>query len=339
MYWARRKHNRWERMTDLRSPTDVVGHTVWQLAALKSDTDGRSQWSWNTTFKVVRLENGGCGVVATRDIIAGERILCESPLARWSVDDDSSQAAKVCSFKQLEALLPSDTVASILTLSQDPIHGEEKSLLGTWMTNGLPINYEGRRSREAGVFFSVCRINHSCQPNAHEEWNAELGKETVHALQTIASGEEITICARRRVLALLGARAPVRASAPAWLAPASHSACFALHLLRTPPAAHSACFALHLLRTQCACKRPSCAEDLDCTRARLPLPTRPRHNRLLRTSCFASACFVSARPRRRIHVGASERRLSRANGRDARRAAGAPPGALRLLLLLRPLPS
>jgi hypothetical protein len=39
----------------------------------------------------------------------------------------------------------------------------------------------------------LSRINHACLPNAQATWNTTLKEETLHALQDIAEGEEITI--------------------------------------------------------------------------------------------------------------------------------------------------
>ena len=56
------------------------------------------------------------------------------------------------------------------------------------------------------MFVHACRINHACAPNAHISWSKALTKQTVHAVQEIAAGDEITVsyaqpgnvCAARR---------------------------------------------------------------------------------------------------------------------------------------------
>lgn len=45
----------------------------------------------------------------------------------------------------------------------------------------------------AAVFVHAARFNHACNPNACFNWNAQIGKETVHTMRDIAEGEEITI--------------------------------------------------------------------------------------------------------------------------------------------------
>jgi hypothetical protein len=45
----------------------------------------------------------------------------------------------------------------------------------------------------AAVFPHAARFNHSCNPNACFTWNAAIGKETIHVMNSIAAGEEITL--------------------------------------------------------------------------------------------------------------------------------------------------
>ena len=61
---------------------------------------------------------------------------------------------------------------------------------GIIKTNALPC---GSGSVVGGVYPTICFINHSCLPNAHNSWNDETKHETIHAIRAIKSGEEITI--------------------------------------------------------------------------------------------------------------------------------------------------
>ena len=45
----------------------------------------------------------------------------------------------------------------------------------------------------AAVYVHASRFNHSCNPNAGFNWNPAIQKETIHAAQDIAAGEEITL--------------------------------------------------------------------------------------------------------------------------------------------------
>ncbi len=44
-----------------------------------------------------------------------------------------------------------------------------------------------------GIYPTICLINHSCLPNAHNSWNSDTKGETIHAIRHINAGEEITI--------------------------------------------------------------------------------------------------------------------------------------------------
>ena len=150
-------------------------------------------------------EHSGVGLYAARAVRAGERVIAESPLATWCVAADATNAEKLRSFEAMAARLPPQTAEAILRLSQSQLYGTTPSLLGTWQTNGLPINYENEARpgtitsdiasrKEAAVYATICRINHSCAPNCHAEWHSRRRVETVHALRDIALGEELTIC-------------------------------------------------------------------------------------------------------------------------------------------------
>lgn len=46
---------------------------------------------------------------------------------------------------------------------------------------------------EDAVFETVCRINHSCCPNASLDWDLEMGCMEVKALRDLVGGEEVTV--------------------------------------------------------------------------------------------------------------------------------------------------
>ncbi|KAK5159651.1 hypothetical protein LTR04_004936 [Oleoguttula sp. CCFEE 6159] len=64
-------------------------------------------------------------------------------------------------------------------------------LLSTFQTNDFAIRKD---DEYAAVFFKTSHINHSCIPNASFAWNNTLERSTVHAVNDIAAGEEITMC-------------------------------------------------------------------------------------------------------------------------------------------------
>lgn len=64
------------------------------------------------------------------------------------------------------------------------------SFSGIVKTNALPC---GPDSTIGGVYPTICLINYSCLPNAHNSWNSDTKCETIHAIRFIKEGEEITI--------------------------------------------------------------------------------------------------------------------------------------------------
>jgi len=61
---------------------------------------------------------------------------------------------------------------------------------GIARTNALPC---GSGAVVGGVYPTICLINHSCVPNAHNNWNGAEEHETIHAIRFIEKGAEITI--------------------------------------------------------------------------------------------------------------------------------------------------
>ena len=149
----------------------------------------------------IRTHSGkGLGVFATRDIKEGERILCERPLATWTVDERSLNDGTARREEMLqcivEALSPSKQVQFYALSQSERWYGEKKTALGVWMCNAYPVHPHDEESAgtvSAAVFRHICRINHSCSPNTHQDWNETLKRETVHCIQDIRAGEEFTL--------------------------------------------------------------------------------------------------------------------------------------------------
>ena len=190
---------------------DALGQTSWSF--LRHATTPSNSHAVKVPFALKRCDSG-LGLFATRPIHAGERLIAEEPLARWSIASDATSAEKHASFATLLTTLSEHTKERLLQLSQSSKFGSTRTLLGTWQTNSLPIDTESEtrpgtttrelmRKREAAVFSTVCRINHSCQPNTHHSWNSRLGKETVHAIADIDSGEEVLTTRRLEQMASL----------------------------------------------------------------------------------------------------------------------------------------
>ena len=161
--------------------------------------DGCSSWSFSDPlFKVCQIAGKGVGIVACAQLQPGTRLIAEQPLARLPMHWASRAQAAVTLDKVIGALSP-ESRADYFSLSQGDNHGTVQTSLGVWLTNALPLD-DARGSDdkaaddEAAVFTKISRLNHSCVPCCHQEWNAELGLMTVHVIRPVEAGEELTIC-------------------------------------------------------------------------------------------------------------------------------------------------
>jgi hypothetical protein len=142
----------------------------------------------NGLFEITDIPGKGRGLVARRDIPKGTRILCEKPLF-------TSHGALAMSLNDLEAAfamklkgLPKQSQRQFLSLHNN--FPGKYPFSKTFKTNALPC---GPDSVIGAVYPTICFINHSCIANAHNNWNSNLGHETIHATRHIQVGEEITI--------------------------------------------------------------------------------------------------------------------------------------------------
>ncbi|KAL9032863.1 MAG: hypothetical protein Q9214_007779, partial [Letrouitia sp. 1 TL-2023] len=128
----------------------------------------------------------GKGLVARFSIFKGTRILCEQPLFT------SPQLSPI-------SLLEGTIATKLKTLSKTQqrqfllLHNNfpgKHPFSGIVKTNALPC---GPDSPIGGIYPTICLINHSCLPNAHNSWNPDSKCETIHAIRDIPAGEEITI--------------------------------------------------------------------------------------------------------------------------------------------------
>lgn len=153
-------------------------------------------------FEVVDVKHrGGVGCIATRDIERGERLLAESPI--------TVEGPGFPDIEDSVAALSVEDRATFFALAQDAELfgvGTPKSIEGILATNGMPF-YHGvhpflELERSAGgyesylcggIFPLTARFNHACDANAACRWEPQLGRRTVHAVQSISAGDEITI--------------------------------------------------------------------------------------------------------------------------------------------------
>ncbi|KAF9767899.1 hypothetical protein IL306_014868 [Fusarium sp. DS 682] len=128
----------------------------------------------------------GKGLLATRKILKGTRILSEEPIIKVPEDTPDSPALRASIRRQVDALT-SDQRRDFLDMCNIYSGDADSQYLGIIRTNALPLD------SGSGIFLAACRINHACDNNAQKSWNEGIKRHTVHALRDIDEGEEITV--------------------------------------------------------------------------------------------------------------------------------------------------
>ena len=137
------------------------------------------------------------GMVAVRDIEAGEVLLEDNPIAfskclQWqeAAKDVVSQCRK----------LDSQTVEWALDLHEEAGDAKsvEEKLFCIWDSNGhsvgeIDFRFEEQDKVGAALFLSGSRINHSCYPNAVQSFCNKTARIRIMSLRSIKKGEEVTI--------------------------------------------------------------------------------------------------------------------------------------------------
>jgi hypothetical protein len=123
----------------------------------------------------------GVGVVATQRILAGGKILEETPLVKGpgGIVKETFQTY----LKELS------NIARQKVLGLYNAFPEDKEV-GILITNRYGLGPEGEL---CGLFEKLSRVNHSCQPNCERCWDHEREVETLYALRCVEAGEELTV--------------------------------------------------------------------------------------------------------------------------------------------------
>jgi len=137
------------------------------------------------------LVGGGLGVFARLHFAVGDEIIRESPLV--VLQDHLIESAGSSYLEMVISNLPSTRSFAVRNLSD--AHGKDHestimgaTLMGIVATNCIPITEES-----TALFATICRINHSCKPNARFLWRDDLNKMVVLALRPISPGKEVTL--------------------------------------------------------------------------------------------------------------------------------------------------
>ena len=109
---------------------------------------GRRQW----TFRPIAIRDcggdKGMGVFAARDLLAGERLVAESPLVHWPNPRASNNSMEV--LEGIVSRLDATRARQFWAFGQSAeVYGDVASAKGTWLTNALPIVYHGQPEEQA----------------------------------------------------------------------------------------------------------------------------------------------------------------------------------------------
>jgi hypothetical protein len=141
-------------------------------------------------YAIKEVPGKGKGLVATKDIPAGTRIVSEKPIidsGRQVTGMDQLQS-RIC--QQIGSLREDQKQEFLSMHNVFPYTNVVDRYLGIFRSNALPF---GPGTNAAGIFLQACRINHACDNNALNFWSATLNQITIQAVRDIYKGEEITI--------------------------------------------------------------------------------------------------------------------------------------------------
>ncbi|KUI66561.1 SET domain-containing protein 5 [Cytospora mali] len=136
-------------------------------------------------FEVKEILGKGKGLVARFNISKGTQLLCEKPLL--TVASGPPNQLELMLAAKLKGL---DKPKQRQFFSLHNNFPGKFTFSGIVRTNALPC---GPASNVGGVYPTICLINHSCLPNAHNSWDSNREHETIYAIRPIRAGEEITI--------------------------------------------------------------------------------------------------------------------------------------------------
>ena len=141
-------------------------------------------------YTIRPIEGKGLGVVATRDITCGERLIAEPPL--FTFFSSSAEQYKDSAVHAVDSL-PERERAVFNSLHNAKIWPEAShpraEVLGTVATNCIDLD----GLSVSAIFATISRFNHSCAPNVEWTWNDNIEVETIHANRDIACGEELCV--------------------------------------------------------------------------------------------------------------------------------------------------
>jgi len=148
-------------------------------------------------FSIVETTRSGVGMVAARNILAGDIIIREKPVIVIPPQIKSSQYTwkeKVQYLENVVSCLPEADRSKFFNLHDcKKLTGSVKSVEGIFRTNNFALGPLTATTAH-GVFLLASRINHSCWPSCEVVWREDSEEQEVVAIRDIEEGEELTIC-------------------------------------------------------------------------------------------------------------------------------------------------
>jgi hypothetical protein len=151
---------------------------------------------------------GGFGLFATRRFEEDEEIISEpaflsivgitnlegNPHNHWTTTplEVSDYCDAAISISQAVHELSPDITNLFWEFSQSPIYGGQRTAHGIFYTNYIDVTpHEGP---DIGCMFRrICRVNHSCKPNAYWYYKQSEGQLALHASRAVDDGEELLV--------------------------------------------------------------------------------------------------------------------------------------------------
>ncbi|KAL1597895.1 hypothetical protein SLS60_008383 [Paraconiothyrium brasiliense] len=141
-------------------------------------------------YTVEDIPGKGKGLIATKDIAKGTRIISEKPIVSISHSAGDIEQLHLSMHQQVNSLREAEKREFLSMTNIYPHENSTEDWFGIVRTNALPM---GPNLDAGGVFLHACRINHACDSNATNFWNENINQLTIHAIRDIRRGEEITI--------------------------------------------------------------------------------------------------------------------------------------------------
>ncbi len=141
-------------------------------------------------YTIEDVPGKGKGLLASKDIPKGTRIISETPVITSGEDVRNTDDLQVRICQQVTSLSEAQRQEFTSMANIHPYTNDAQKWFGIFRTNSLPM---GPDLAAGGVFLKACRINHSCDANSQNFWNENLNQLTIHASKDIRRGEEITI--------------------------------------------------------------------------------------------------------------------------------------------------